>query len=417
LKCQTGDYLLVNTEIPSEASILDQERGSQASITNHPNRRDDSPSVGILIASAIAKRLASVRFESLGIEQGLFNLYGGVPGVALFLSTWGATWDLAYYRSAAYRLLKQGDFLSQSSKELQFDSLGICRGAGAAIYTLCALGAVLKDEQLFDIAENVVKYAAGLTIDPTIEDLDLFKGLAGLVLAVSRMALVRPVSAVRNCVEVLSDRLRNSVIMFAAPPKYGGPLAGFAHGLSGASFALVAAFGASGNPDLLAAAARCIELESAVFDSDLHDWPDYRFNVLRSSGAWCHGWIGIGMARCAAVRLPGLRQLAQHDLSLAVDRALKAPLRSNDSLCCGNFGRVDFLLEAAEALCTPTLRTLALQIAERLSREAVLHKAFRDVSNDSSPGLFQGAAGYGYELLRVSSRERLPSVLAFEVRP
>jgi len=405
----------VNTEIPFEPFIPDGEVESQTSVANNPNRRDDASPVAILVASAIAQRLASIRFESPAAERRLFNLYGGVPGIALFLATWGATWDLAYYRSAAHRLLKQGNFLDRSSEVIPFGSLGICRGAGAAVYTLCALGAILKDEQLFEIAESIVEHAAGLAIDPSLEDLDLFEGLAGLVLAVSRMALVWPVFVVRKCLEVLSDRLRNSATMFAAQPKYGGPLAGFAHGLSGTSFALAAAFGAIGNTDLLASAARCIELESAVFDSGLHDWPDYRFNVLRSSGAWCHGWVGIGMARCALVRLPVLRQFAQHDLSLAVDRALNAPLRSNDSLCCGNFGRVDFLLEAADALGAPTLRTLAHQIAERLSKEAVLRKAFRDVSQDSSPGLFQGAAGYGYELLRISSRARVPSVLAFEV--
>jgi lantibiotic modifying enzyme len=90
-----------------------------------------------------------------------------------------------------------------------------------------------------------------------------------------------------------------------------------------------------------------------------------------------------------------------------------------DHLCCGTLSRAEGLLTAglkcgrrewvgaAEALAGP--------VAERLQREGI--RAARTAGFEHGlfqPGFFQGVSGIGYELLRLSRPEWLPSVAGFE---
>jgi lantibiotic modifying enzyme len=84
-----------------------------------------------------------------------------------------------------------------------------------------------------------------------------------------------------------------------------------------------------------------------------------------------------------------------------------------DQLCCGVFGRVDFLLEAARRLGNPSLEDAARRMARR-AIERAHGGGFRVAPPEHEPGLWQGLAGIGYELLRLSAPERFPSVLLLD---
>ena len=129
---------------------------------------------------------------------------------------------------------------------------------------------------------------------------------------------------------------------------------------------------------------------------------------------WCSGAPGIGLAR-----LGGLRQLdtpdARRDIENAIATTLACPVQTSDHLCCGNVGRVDLLIEASRRLGRPELFAEAQRrvawLVERAER--VGHYALNATPSGTAfrPGLFQGTAGIGYQLLRLASPDAVPSVL------
>ena len=85
-----------------------------------------------------------------------------------------------------------------------------------------------------------------------------------------------------------------------------------------------------------------------------------------------------------------------------------------DSIECGNFGKIKLLL-AAQKLDFPELREEALIRASYIVNNAQLAGGYQFLKLPNSvfnPGLFQGTAGIGYELLRLVE-DLLPSVLSF----
>jgi lantibiotic modifying enzyme len=133
--------------------------------------------------------------------------------------------------------------------------------------------------------------------------------------------------------------------------------------------------------------------------------------------AWCHGAVGIGLARLAGLPTLDTPQV-RHDLTVALHTTQHAGLTSVDCLCCGNFGRIELLVAASQRLQQPHLLEVAQQWSSVLIHRARLHGGFRLLPQlprqARNPGLFQGKAGIGYQLLRVAFPDQVPSVLLWE---
>ena len=125
--------------------------------------------------------------------------------------------------------------------------------------------------------------------------------------------------------------------------------------------------------------------------------------------AWCHGAVGIGLARLGLLRLalPGLaREPLERDLERAVAATLAFGTGGPDRLCCGNAGHLELLAAAAaDGLGRPSLRRAAahhaaamLERARRLGRFLPRNDSLAGVER---PSLFQGLAGIGCALLRL----------------
>ena len=132
---------------------------------------------------------------------------------------------------------------------------------------------------------------------------------------------------------------------------------------------------------------------------------------------WCHGWPGIGLSRLGA--------LDDHWPRVDLDVALTATThtltreswkgRGGDSLCCGRFGQAEFLLSAGRSLNRPALCDAARAIGGRTVAQALATGSYRIGGDDMlRPGLYQGLAGVGYELLRLQAADTVPSVLLWE---
>ncbi len=91
------------------------------------------------------------------------------------------------------------------------------------------------------------------------------------------------------------------------------------HGAAGYAYALASAATVTGREDFADAARECIEFERANFDAERGDWRDFRVTEPHWRSQWCHGAVGIGLARLGMTK----RAAAEPDTVLAdIDDAL-----------------------------------------------------------------------------------------------
>ena len=105
----------------------------------------------------------------------------------------------------------------------------------------------------------------------------------------------------------------------------------------------------------------------------------------------------------------------QAEIDAALETTLARGFGANHSLCHGDLGNLETLLQAGEKLADPRWRAEAARMGA-----ATLESIRRNgwicgvPSGVETPGLMQGLAGIGYGLLRLADPRRTPSVLAVE---
>ena len=176
----------------------------------------------------------------------------------------------------------------------------------------------------------------------------------------------------------------------------------------------------TGEEPLYHAAVEGFAFEHVLYREDVEEWPDSRQQPREAKllTSWCHGAPGIALARLSI--LDAVREEHQdtilEDLDTALTKTSQTPVRPPDNLCCGNFGRIDILLEAGRQLGNESLVRQAKTVAG-VCLDQVRGRGFAIGGTDDEPqmkaGLWQGLAGIGYELLRLSSPNRYPSLLLF----
>jgi lantibiotic modifying enzyme len=171
------------------------------------------------------------------------------------------------------------------------------------------------------------------------------------------------------------------------------------------------------------AASEAISFERSLFATDEGNWPDLRPRGDRAAGdedgaafmvAWCHGAPGIALAR-----LKLLEQIDSDETRAEIDVALRTTLArgfgDNHSLCHGDLGNLEPLLQAGEVLHDPRMAAECLRVAaailEDIRRTGWLCGTPLGVE---TPGLMIGLAGIGYGMLRLAEPDRVPSVLILE---
>lgn len=195
-------------------------------------------------------------------------------------------------------------------------------------------------------------------------------------------------------------------------------LTGFSHGAAGIAYALLRLYKASGETAFLEAAEEAIAYERSVFIPEQGNWPDFRQSFPKDKAvcmcSWCHGATGIGLARLGGLDILDTPEIRQ-DIEAAINTTKQQKLTGIDHLCCGNMGRVEFLLTASRKLSRPDLLEDAMQIASQVVARANQkgHFGYGPILT-FHPGFFPGASGIGYQLLRLAYPDQLPSVLLWE---
>lgn len=350
-----------------------------------------------------------LRLAGRSDRGGSYHLYGGGTGVALFLAALAAVHGGDEHRELARSACRPVEKVLASAdvdKLLRRETLGVCSGLGSVVFGLTAAARLLGDSELHDLA---LRSARQVTPERIAADrtLDVEGGAAGALLALLALydldarpwILERAAACGRHLVAAASPAAGGRGMAWRGGD--GRQLTGFAHGASGIALALLRLSRSVDDDRLPAAAAAGFEFERRRLDRKAGAWG------AAGLAAWCHGAPGVALARAAALGLGSDPELVE-DLEIALEMTERQPLGTDDSLCCGNLGRVEILLTAGEILGRRDL------VAAAHARAAALLRRSRTAAEDGlHPGFFRGASGIGYSWLRLADPRRLPPVLAF----
>jgi type 2 lantibiotic biosynthesis protein LanM len=358
------------------------------------------------------------------------DLYDGLPGTALFLAYLGAMTreesHTALARAALNTLRRQAN-RSRSS----MSCIGGFTGWGGIIYTLAHLSALWKEPALYQEAEEIAASLPDLIAGDELSD--VIGGAAGCIWSLASLLHCNPsrrtLQLMLQCGERLIDRAVPMECGAGWIPKFGGtvPLAGLSHGAAGIASALFALTGISGDPRFRKAGCAALSYERTLFCRESGNWRDLR--DIPNAGkagpdtkgrffvAWCHGAPGIGLAR-----LQCLDYVDQPEIRREIDVALQTTLAQgfghNHSLCHGDLGNVDLLLQASQVLgdrrSVAEVNRLGGIILDSIDQHGWLCGLPFGVE---SPGLMTGLSGIGYELLRLADPLCVPSILSLAPPP
>lgn len=346
------------------------------------------------------------------------SLYSGLPGIVLFLAHLAALTgnsqveDLGRAAFRAWRRMTETPFET---------TVGAFSGRSGGLYVLAHLHTLWEEPSLGPFAEGILDL-----LPPAIEEdrnLDVIGGIAGCLLAL--LAFHRTTGSERarelalRCGERLLETSRPMPVGRGwVTPMAERPLAGFSHGAAGIARALFELSAVSGEERFASAAREGIAYERSVFVAEEGNWPDLRDGRGKSFlVAWCHGAPGIGLSRLLA--LPHLDdEVTWGEIAVAIETTLRKGLGMNLSLCHGDLGQLDFLLQAARALGDSELEGRVYRLAAGVL--GVIEERGWPCGmarGAEPPGLMMGLAGIGYGLLRLAAPERVPSVLALAASP
>jgi type 2 lantibiotic biosynthesis protein LanM len=360
--------------------------------------------------------------QPLGID-----LYDGIPGVALFLAYLGQVSQQRRYTDLAERSLAVSlRQLEQGKGNIR--SIGGFEGWGGAIYATTHLGCLWERADLLEKAHELAELIPELI--PEDKSFDIISGAAGCI--GSLLSLYRVTGSRR--VQEIAIQCGDHLLAHAQPMEHGigwvqegfstRPLTGFAHGNAGIAWALLQLSFVSNQERFQIAALNALSYERSLFSAVARNWPDLRDLTpleLPASDkkedfmtAWCHGAPGIGFSR-----LKSLGYLDNPEIREEIDTALGTTLEQGfghiHSLCHGDLGNLDFILEASRTLDKPLLERLVNQLSATILESASRYGWRCGVPlHVEIPGLMTGLAGIGYEMLRLASPSEVPSVLMME---
>jgi type 2 lantibiotic biosynthesis protein LanM len=350
------------------------------------------------------------------------DLYSGLPGIVLFLSYAEAVTGREEFKAVALAALatlqKQ---MKRRRSGLEF--IGGFDGWGGLIYVWIHLLHLWKQESLLADTDAMVSRIEELA--ERDEHMDVMQGASG---AVVPLIMLHKVTGATRPLD-LARKLGNRIVKQAQPCGEGvgwvgtlfpdQPLTGFSHGASGFAWALAELFAITGEQSYARTALQAVAFERGHFSDASGNWADLRQvsrrgEETRSMTAWCHGACGIGMSRLRMHAYLSERMIRE-DLEIALQTTYREGFGTNHSLCHGDLGCLDFMLQAS--LCFPESEWNT-RLAERVSQSlaSMEQHGWRCgvPLQVETPGLIDGLAGIGYELLRLAEPAVLPSVLVLE---
>lgn len=334
------------------------------------------------------------------------NFYDGVSGIYLTLAMlYLLTKDEKYRES--YEL---AETLTAELGDEYIDSISAYYGSMCAVYPLLNVYRLNGDEKLFDTARKIAAQYMARYDSNAEHSYEWTGGLPSVIKVYCNLYQATANQEYLNFALRLMKEIDLSKIEFA----------GYAHGFSaaiGAGAALLAC-GIQGEEKAAVEQiiGKALGAEQEIFDEAQGGWLDYRQNPPKAMDMWCHGSLGIGMARLQLLNAGYQSDAVKHDLKVAIGRIL-AQDKTDDCICHGVFGDMEFLFQVRD---TPYVSdTQKAEIDQKLN---AFHTHIRngDYQVEGLPtvpryGLYTGLSGIVYELLRLQYPAVVPNVLSLDL--
>ncbi len=353
------------------------------------------------------------------------SLYHGNAGIALFLAYLGhVTGEQRYTAAARSALITLRYDLTWQQAQTRPMEIGGFLGLGSVVYLFSHLGKLWNEPGLFEEAMNVTELLTErIKADAKF---DILSGSAGAILSLLSLYTVFPsehlLQVALRCGEHLLAHAQSleQGIGWQTVPQY-RPLAGFSHGAAGIAYSMLKLAALSGETRFRQAALAAFAYERSLFSAEQQNWPVLSKEQVPQPAfrmTWGYGAPGLGLGRIAALQFidePAIRQeistALQTTISLGFgyDHYVYGP---NHSLGYGDFGNLETLLAATQVLQTPgyqeTLERITAMLLESIDAYGWVTGTPLNVE---TPGLMNGLAGIGYQLLRQAEPDNVPSVL------
>ncbi|MEA5552683.1 type 2 lanthipeptide synthetase LanM family protein [Anabaena cylindrica UHCC 0172] len=358
------------------------------------------------------------------------DLYTGLPGIMLFLAYLGAVTHQERYTVLAQSAMKTLRQQVQQVQKVQsvVTSIGAFTGWSGLIYTLTHLGVLWEQPELIAEAEQTAALLPSLI--EYDQQFDVIGGAAGCLVSLINLHHHAPSALTLQTALQCGDWLlahaqpMNRGLAWVANGFSKSPLSGFSHGAGGIAWSLLKLYQFTGEERFQTAARQAIEFERSLFCREEGNWFDRREAEVPEQGtekvspkfmtAWCNGAPGVGLARLHCLPYFDDSQI-RGEINTALKTTLDHGFGGNHSLCHGDLGNLELLLQTSITLDDPQWKTevdrLAAMILANIEKEGWLCGVPFQVE---TPGLMTGLAGIGYGLLRLAAPKLVPSVLALE---
>lgn len=327
----------------------------------------------------------------VGTPAGL-DLYGGLPGIALFLSYAGSVLKCSDYTECGRKAWRE--VLDTCRLEGALNSApGAYSGLGGLVFAL-DLAQQLHPDLPMTAAANTVLDHLDLTTPETLS-LEMIDGLAGLM---SSLSILLPSSTVGNAEATLTETCRAALAKLALleDGKADDPIlsrTGAAHGLTGLTGALAELHrhDIAGISSVADAALACSERLHARFRG--HQACAHRI-------AWCNGQTGL---LASSIR----QGPPDSDLTTSLVTRLRTQDYQDDSLCHGSMGAV-LALNAIKPGSEHDRMAIDRASTEVLERIRDRGPQCGTIHRLPTPGLMEGLAGIGFAALSLLDPDNVP---------
>jgi type 2 lantibiotic biosynthesis protein LanM len=353
-----------------------------------------------------------------------WDLFDGIPGLALFLAYLGALdspTETLRERQESYTNLADAA-LNSLRHQLKYESylinsIGGFNGWGGLIYTFAHLGTLWQKPELIFQAVEWVKLLPPLIAKD--EQLDIIGGAAGCIVGLITLyqcVLDPKIKAVAiECGDRLIARsqIMEKGIGWVTIPGC-KPLTGFSHGAAGIAYALLQLAAFTGEERFQKTAISAMNYENHLFSKTVKNWSDLRIEEPGKTfygWGWSHGAPGIGLGRLHSLSWIDNAEI-RADIKAALETTKTRGFGYNHSLCTGDLGNLE-LLNSYQYLCNfPQERAEIHRLAANILASIEQQGWICDIPlGGESLGLMKGIAGIGYGFLRLAAPDRIPSVL------
>lgn len=345
------------------------------------------------------------------------SLYSGLVGNALSY--------LYYYiftKENKYLLiLKKIIKTIQSSEELvDNQDFSVFLGKGGYIYFYYTLWIVLKEKEYHQLCFEFIDLLDEENLNK--QKSDYISGLAGLLVVLSEIYKRESNTKILLLIEKIADILvsrsttHKGYKVWVSDIEQDEILNGFSHGQSGIAYALICAWGITGNVQYKTVALSSIDFEDTRIVNG--NWIDFRNRETRKQKGipdpvyWCHGAAGIGMVRYKVQEILQ-NNMYKKDCELSEQAVLNFGAINSDCLCHGKLGNLELCMIKDKAINDDNYHNNLSSYLQTI----MVHGEWKSgiPQKTSVYNLMLGKMGIAYQLLRFYTGYQVPSVLTLEL--